>query len=371
MAQEIMVEWRFILRVSKCEGAPNRRVLSSQSLSGSILFSVPFVLLSSYPQTWEPMLVFKTMQHPEGFITDVAPGLGLNFGMTPSLWMNSSHNSTWFWLYWALSCHSPTVPPDWQLHMHPPLGCHLSLPLHHWENGRKKWRTESGEKMMLGGGSGRSSIPPADPWLPPVLSATLYTCLGWVWWTHTLVHADPPRPRKNGKESDKPALPDTDSTMAFIFRVSSSVSRWIDCRWNLWRVSWPKCAWWPGKREVEHLAGTVDVCSFGGGGTGGGCRFFWMVVCMGVDSTRSTSGGPMLISRPRMSDGVGTMGSVMSSSQVNSKMFLMPLGTAMPEFRQTMSNLETSANNLGAMAVYCRYSSRLLLMFMLLEHAYC
>lgn len=60
--------------------------------------------------------------------------------------------------------------------------------------------------------------------------------------THKPVQADSSESRKNGKESDEAGLPDTDSTMAFIFSVSSSVSRWTDCCWNLRRVSWPICA---------------------------------------------------------------------------------------------------------------------------------
>lgn len=110
----------------------------------------------------------------------------------------------------------------------------------------------------------------------------------------------------------------------------------------------------------------------GGGGTGGGGGLFWTGACTGVASTGSTGGVPMLISRPRMSEGVGTMGSEMSSSHVNSKIFLMPFGTAMPAFRQTVSNLETWARSAGALAVYRRYSSRLLLkLFMLRARAHC
>lgn len=180
---------------------------------------------------------------------------------------------------------------------------------------------------------------------------------------------DHSRPRKNGEESDKPGLPDTDSSMAFIFRVSSSVSRWMDCRWNLYRVSWPVRTRWPW---VVNLLGPLGSISCGGTGGGGGGGFFWTWICTGVDSTGTTGGIPKLISRPRMADGVGTIGSVMSSSQVNSKMFLMPLGIAMPVFRHMRSNLEMLASSLGAVDVYCRYSSRLLLMsLMLLEHAYC
>lgn len=155
--------------------------------------------------------------------------------------------------------------------------------------------------------------------------------------------------------------------MTFIFRLSSSVSRWTDCRWNLCRVSWAEGSKWSWAMEKVNLAGLVDV----GGVTGGG-DFFWVGAGMGVDSINTKGGAPTLISRPRMSDAVGTMGSVMSSSQVNSKMFLMPFGTEMPAFRQTMSSLEMWASSLGAVTVYCRYSSLLLLMsFMLLERACC
>lgn len=189
--------------------------------------------------------------------------------------------------------------------------------------------------------------------------------------THTSVWVDPSGLRKNGEESGEPALPDTDSTMAFIFRVSSSVSRWMDRRWNFCRISRLECTRWPWVGERVKLAGPVGVGSDGGGSTGGGA-FFWTGVCMEVDSISTTGGDPMLISRPRMSDAVGTMGSAVSSSQVNSKMFLMPLGTEMPAFRQMMSSLEMRASSLGAKAVYCWYSSLLLLMsFMLLEYACC
>ena len=120
-----------------------------------------------------------------------------------------------------------------------------------------------------------------------------------------------------------------------------------------------------------NLAGPVEAGSIGSGSAGGG-SFFWMGACTGADSISTTGGAPMLISRPKMSEGVGTMGSVISSSQVNSKMFLMPLGTEMPAFRQPRSSLETWASSLGAVAVYWRYSSRLLLMSsMALEHAHC
>lgn len=44
---------------------------------------------------------------------------------------------------------------------------------------------------------GRSSIPTADPRPPPIPSASLYTCLGWVQWTHTyLSRPDLSGPRK-------------------------------------------------------------------------------------------------------------------------------------------------------------------------------
>lgn len=120
------------------------------------------------------------------------------------------------------------------------------------------------------------------------------------------------------------------------------------------------------------MPGAVVSSSGGGTGGGGGGGFFWTWICTGVDSTGTTDGVPKLISRPRMSDGVGTIGSVMSSSQLNSKMFLMPLGIAMPVFRHMSSNLEMLASSLGATDMYCRYSSRLLFMsLMLLEHAYC
>lgn len=222
---------------------------------------------------------------------------------------------------------------------------------------------------------GRGWIPTADPWLPPSPSVSLYTCLGWLWWTHTLVWADPSGLRKNGEEFGEPALPDTDSTMAFIFRVSSSVSRWMDCRWNLCRVSWLECARWPRVGDWVNLADPVDVgsnCCGGTGGGGGGGGFFWTGACAGVNSMSTTGGGPMLISRPTMLDGVGNMGSAVSSSQVNSKMFLMPLGTEMPAFRQLMSSLEMRASSLGAEAVYCWYNSRLLLMsVMLVQCASC
>lgn len=189
-----------------------------------------------------------------------------------------------------------------------------------------------------------------------------HTCPGQTLWA-----------QKNELRFTEPALanlPDTDSSMAFIFRLRSSVSRWMDCRWNLCRVSWLDCLrrQWVG--ECVDLAGPVEGGSIGGGSTGGG-GFFWTGACMGADSISTTGGAPMLISRPKMSEGVGIMGSVISSSQVNSKMFLMPLGTEMPALRQPTSSLETWASSLGAVAVHCRYSSRLLLMsFMALERAH-
>lgn len=180
--------------------------------------------------------------------------------------------------------------------------------------------------------------------------------------------------QKNEPRFTKPALanlPDTDSSMAFIFRLRSSVSRWMDCRWNLCRISWLDCLRRPWVGECVNLASPVEAGSIGSGSAGGG-GFFWTGVCTGADSISITGGAPMLISRPKMSEGVGIMGSLISSSQVNSKMFLMPLGTETPAFRQLMSSLEMWASSLGAVAVYCRYSSRLLLIsFMALEHACC
>lgn len=121
---------------------------------------------------------------------------------------------------------------------------------------------------------------------------------------------------------------------------------------------------------MENLAGPVEAGSNSSGSTGEG-GLFWTEACTGAGSISTTSGAPMLISRPRISEGVGIMGSVISSSQVNSKMFLMPLGTEMPAPWQTMSSLKMRASNLGSMAVHCWYSSRLVLMsFMVLEHAY-
>lgn len=178
--------------------------------------------------------------------------------------------------------------------------------------------------------------------------------------------------RNRGEGNLWTALPEADSTMAFIFRESSSVSRWMDCRWNLCRVSWPV-----GTSRAEAGVGVeclppLEVVSSTGGGGGGGGGFFCKGTCTGITSVSTTVGVPKLITRSWISDGVGTAGSQMSSSQVNSKIFLMPFGMAMPEFRQTMRSLETWASSLGAVAEYCRNSSRLLLTwFMLPGQAYC
>lgn len=160
--------------------------------------------------------------------------------------------------------------------------------------------------------------------------------------------------------------------MAFIFRESSSVNRWMDCRWNLCRVSWPV-----GTSRVEAGVGAeyllpLVVVSTKGGGGGGGGGFFCMGTCTGITSASTTEGAPKEITRSWISDGVGTAGSLMSSSQVNSKIFLMPFGMGMPAFRQTMRSLEMWASSLGAVAEYCRNSSRLLLVWLMSSgQAYC
>lgn len=165
-------------------------------------------------------------------------------------------------------------------------------------------------------------------------------------------------------------LPDMDSSMAFIFRLSSSANRWTECRWNWCRVSglggpeW----WWliailVGAEAGNSIRGNDAACSV----------FFRVGVCTGVcTSVMISGGGPMLISRPRTVDATGNVESLISSSQENSKMFLMPFGMGTPVFLHRISILEILASSLGAMAVYSWYSSRLLFIpVMLLAHVYC
>lgn len=95
--------------------------------------------------------------------------------------------------------------------------------------------------------------------------------------------------------------------MIFIFRLSSFVSRWTDCRWNLCRVFWAEGSKWLWAMEKVNLVGLVDV-----GGVIGGGDFFWVGVGMGVDFINIKGGVFTLIFRFRMLDAVGIMGSVMS-----------------------------------------------------------
>lgn len=144
----------------------------------------------------------------------------------------------------------------------------------------------------------------------------------------------------------------------------------MDCRWNLCRVSWldwPAAAVgrrqgiWPARWKVAaSVAGALAGAASSGRGA-----------CMGADSISTTGGAPILISRPKMSEGVGTASVISSSCGELKDVSVMPLGTEMPALRQPTSSLETWASSLGAVAVYCRYSSRLLLTsLMALERAH-